>query len=162
MAPEVVNGDVASSVPVTVHVADPEPNARLHVQLAAGDNTADASGDVMGFATTLNVDASDLPDGQLTVSAWAVDEAGNPSTPTGGDPITKDTSAPDNSASIHVAGGDQNPDGYVNAASAGAVTVIVRFPQATDAADNIVISVGGQRVRIATAGTTGTSSGRST
>src|SRR5206468_10474196 len=41
---------------------------------------------------------------------------------------------------------DQNPDGYVNAASAGAVTVIVRFPQATDAADSVVISVGGQRV----------------
>ena len=144
--PEVVNGDAASSVPVTVHVADPEPNSRVHVQLAAGNQTADSSGDVMGFATTLNVDASDLPDGQLTVSAWTVDQAGNPSAPTGGDPITKDTSVPDNSASIHVAGGDQNPDGYVNAASAGAVTVIVRFPHATDAADNIVVSIGGQRV----------------
>jgi hypothetical protein len=144
--PEVVNGDAASSVPVTVHVADPEPNERVHVQLGAGDKTADASGDVMGFATTLNVDASDLPDGQLTVSAWTVDEAGNPSPPTDGGSITKDTSAPDNSASIRVAGGDQNPDGYVNAASAGAVTVIVRFPHATDAADEIAISVDGERV----------------
>jgi hypothetical protein len=144
---EVVNGDEAASVPVTVHVADPDASARIHVQLAAGDKTADASGDVMGFATTLNVDASNLPDGPLTVSAWTVDEAGNPSSPADGDPIKKDASAPDNAANIRVAGGDQNPDGYVNAASAGAVMVIVRFPQATDAADSIVISVGGERVR---------------
>jgi hypothetical protein len=144
---EVVNGDEAASVPVTVHVADPSSIARIHVQLTAGDQTADESGDVMGFATTLNVDASNLPDGKLDVSAWTVDEAGNPSAPTEGGSITKDTSAPDNSASIRVAGGDQNPDGYVNAASAGAVTVIVRFPQATDPADSVVISVGGERVR---------------
>ena len=146
-APEVVNGDGAVSVPVTVHVADPDSSARLHVQIAAGDETADSSGDVMGFATTLNVDASKLPDGKLTVSAWTVDEAGNPSAPTDGGTITKDSSPPDNSASLRVAGGDQNPDGYVNAASAGAVTVIARFPQATDAADSVVVSVGGQRVR---------------
>ena len=146
-APEVVNGDEAASVPVTVHVADPDSSARLHVQIAAGDETADASGDVMGFATTLNVDASKLPDGRLTVSAWTVDEAGNPSAPTDGGTITKDSSPPENSASLRVAGGDQNPDGYVNAASAGAVTVIARFPQATDAADSVVVSVGGQRVR---------------
>ena len=144
---EVVNGDQAASVPVTVHVADPGSIARLHVQLTAGDQTADANGDVMGFATTLNVDASGLPDGPLTLSAWMVDEAGNPSAPADGGSITKDSSAPDNSANIRVAGGDQNPDGYVNAASAGAVTVIVRFPQATDPADNVVISVGGQRIR---------------
>ena len=76
-----MNGDEAASVPVTVHVADPDSSARLHVQITAGDETADASGDVMGFATTLNVDASKLPDGKLTVSAWTVDEAGNPSSP---------------------------------------------------------------------------------
>ena len=146
-APEVVNGDEAASVPVTVHVADPDSSARLHVQIAAGDQTADSSGDVMGFATTLNVDASKLPDGRLTVSAWTVDEAGNPSAPTDGGTITKDSSPPENSASLRVAGGDQNPDGYVNAASAGAVTVIARFPQATDPADSVVVSVGGQRVR---------------
>ena len=146
-APEVVNGDDAASVPVTVHVADPDSSARLHVQITAGDQTADASGDVMGFATTLTVDASKLPDGRLTVSAWTVDEAGNPSAPTDGGTITKDSSPPENSASLRVAGGDQNPDGYVNAASAGAVTVIARFPQATDAADSVVVSVGGQRVR---------------
>ena len=89
-----------------------------------------------------------FPTASSTVSAWTVDEAGNPSAPTDGGTITKDTSAPDNSASIRVAGGDQNPDGYVNAASAGAVTVIVRFPQATDPADSIVVSVGGQRVHL--------------
>ena len=144
-APEVVNGDEAASVPVTVHVADPEAGERLHVPISAGDQTADSSGDVMGFATTLNVDASKLPDGKLNVAAWTVDEAGNASTPTDGDTITKDTSPPDNSASLRVAGGDQNPDGYVNAASAGAVTVIARFPQATDPADRVVVSVGGQR-----------------
>ena len=144
---EVVNGDEAASVPVTVHLADPEPSERIHVQLTAGDQTADASGDVMGFATALTVDASKLPDGKLDISAWAVDEAGNPSSPAAGGSITKDTSAPDNSSTIRVAGGDQNPDGYVNAASAGAVTVIVRFPQATDADDSVVISVGGERVR---------------
>ena len=144
---EVVNGDEAASVPVTVHVADPDAIARIHVQLTAGDETADASGDVMGFATTLDVDAGKLPDGPLTVSGWTVDEAGNPSSPAEGGTITKDTSAPDNSADIRVAGGDQNPDGYVNAASAAAVTVIVRFPLATDADDSVVISVGGQRVR---------------
>jgi Bacterial Ig-like domain len=145
---EVVNGDQAASVPVTVHVANPEAIARLHVQLTAGGQTADASGPAMGFATTLNVDASKLPDGPIDISAWTVDEAGNPSSPADGGSITKDSSAPDNSASIRVAGGDQNPDGYVNAASAGAVTVIVRFPQATDPADSIVVSVGGQRVHV--------------
>ena len=145
---EVVNGDEAASVPVTVHVADPDSIARLHVQLTAGDQTADASGEVMGFATTLSVDASKLPDGQIGISAWTVDAAGNFSSPADGGSITKDSSAPDNSASIRVAGGDQNPDGYVNAASAGAVTVIVRFPQATDPADSIVLSIGGQRVHL--------------
>ena len=78
---EVVNGDEAASVPVTVHVADPSSIARLHVQLTAGDQTADATGPVMGFATTINVDASKLPDGQIGISAWTVDAAGNSSTP---------------------------------------------------------------------------------
>jgi hypothetical protein len=146
-APEVVNGDAAAAVPVTVHVADPQPDERVHVQIAAGDKTADATGDVAGGATTLKVDASALRDGELTVSAWTVDEAGNASQPTGGGTIQKDTSAPDASARIHVTGGDRNPEDYVNAASAGAVTVAVRFRQATDAVDTVVISVGDLQLR---------------
>jgi Bacterial Ig-like domain len=144
--PEVVNGDSASSVPVVVHIADPESNERVHVQITGGDQTADGSADVSGAATTVAVDVSKLPDGQLSVSAWAVDAAGNTSDPTDGGTFTKDTSAPVFDASIHVAAGDRNPAGYVNAASAGAVTVVVRFGQPTDPADEIGIAVGGQRI----------------
>lgn len=146
-APEVVNGDAASAVPVTVRVADPEPGERVHVELAAGVNTADQTEGADGAMTTVKVDASDLPDGELTVSAWTVDEAGNASKPADGGSIQKDTSAPAVNPTIHVAAGDRNPAGYVNAASAGAVNVVVRFQQPTDAADDVVISVGGMHLR---------------
>jgi hypothetical protein len=145
-APGVVNGDEAAAVPVTVHVADPEAGERVHVEITGGGNTADQSADVDGAATTLSVDASGLPDGDLTVSAWTVDAAGNASDPFAGGTIHKDTSAPNVSARLRVTGGDSNPAGYVNAASAGAVTVAVKFQQPTDAADTIVISVGGTRL----------------
>jgi hypothetical protein len=135
-----------SSVPVVVHLAGVEPDERVHVEITGGPKTADGSADAAGAATTVNVDASDLPDGPLSVSAWAVDEAGNVSKPTDGNTITKDTSVPDGAANIKVAAGDRNPAGYVNAASAGAVMVVVHFHQVTDPADEIGISVGGIRV----------------
>ena len=141
--PEVVNGDQASSVPVVVQLSDPEDGERVHVELAGGEQTADASEDASGEATTVEVDASDLPDGQLTGTAWAVDEAGNVSQTTQPFTIRKDTSAPAGAVNIRVAGGDANPVNYVNAASAGAVVAIVRFGEATDSADEISISVGG-------------------
>jgi hypothetical protein len=147
-APEVVNGNAAASVPVVVHLADPEPGERVHVQIAGGEKTADGAEDVMGAATTVDVDASDLPEGPLTVSAWSVDVAGNASKPTEGGTIRKDTSAPEGPVNIHVAGGDSNPAGYVNAASAGAVTVVVRFQHATDVADSVIISVGGRHISL--------------
>jgi hypothetical protein len=146
IAPEVVNSNMESSVPVVVHLAGVEPDERVHVEITGGPKTADGSADAAGAATTVNVDASDLPDGPLSVSAWAVDEAGNVSKPTDGNTITKDTSVPDGAANIKVAAGDRNPAGYVNAASAGAVMVVVHFHQVTDPADEIGISVGGIRV----------------
>jgi hypothetical protein len=145
-APEVVNSTMESSVPVVVHLADAESGERVHVEITGGAKTADASADASGAATTVSVDASNLPDGPLAVSAWAVDAAGNTSKPTDGGTITKDTSAPEAAANIHVQAGDSNPAGYVNAASAGSVMVVVHFPQATDPADEIGISVGGIRV----------------
>jgi hypothetical protein len=145
-APEVVNGGQASSVPVTVHLAAAEPNERVHVEIAGGEKTADNSQDASGFVTTVRVDASSLPDGQLTVTAWAVDAAGNVSKTT--DPITirKDASAPAGAVNIHVTGGEANPAGYVNAASEAAVAAVVRFDQPTDPSDEIAISVGGYKV----------------
>ncbi|HSD02156.1 MAG TPA: Ig-like domain repeat protein [Gaiellales bacterium] len=145
-APEVVNSNTESSVPVVVHVADPEPGERVHVEITGGAKAADGSADVSGAATTVNVDVSNLPDGPLAVSAWAIDDAGNVSKPTDGGTITKDTSAPESAVNIHVQAGDQNPAGYVNAASAGSVMAVVHFQQATDPADEIAISVGGIRV----------------
>jgi len=141
--PELVNGDQASSVPVVVHLADPEAGERVHVEITGGEKTADASEAASGAATTVDVDASDLPDGQLTGVAWAVDEAGNVSQTTQPFTMRKDTSAPAGAESIRVAGGDANPVNYVNAASAGAVVAIVRFGETTDASDEISISVGG-------------------
>jgi len=146
-APAVVNGEEASSVPVVVHLADPEPNERVHVEIVGGDKPpVDASEDASGAATTVNVDASSLPDGQLTVTAWAVDEAGNISPTTDPFTIRKDSSAPAAAVNIHVAGGDANPAGYVNAASVGSVVAIVRFGAPTDPSDEISISVGGYKV----------------
>ncbi len=141
--PEVVNGDQASSVPVVVHLADPEAGERVHVEITGGEKTADASEDASGAATTVDVDTSDLPDGQLTGTAWAVDEAGNVSQTTQPFTIRKDTSAPAGAVSIRVAGGEANPVNYVNAASAGAVVAIVRFGETSDSSDEISISVGG-------------------
>jgi hypothetical protein len=143
--PEVVNGDQAKSVPVVVHVPGAEDGERVHVQIAGGGQTADGSADVSGFATTVNVDVSDLPDGRLSVSAWSIDEAGNPSGQIDGGTFEKDSSAPDGAQNIHIAGGDANPAGYVNAASAGNVTVVVHFRQPTDSADNVAINVAGNR-----------------
>jgi hypothetical protein len=146
-APEVVNGEQASSVPVVVHLADPEPNERVHVEIAGGEKPpVDASEDASGAATTVNVDVSNLPDGALTGTAWAVDEAGNVSKPTEPFTIQKDSSAPAAAVNVHVAGGDANPAGYVNAASAGSVAAIVRFGAPTDPSDEISISVGGYKV----------------
>jgi hypothetical protein len=145
-APEVVSGDMESSVPVVVQLASPEAGERVHVEIAGGAKTAEGSADVDGTATTVGVDVSNLPDGPLSVSAWAVDEAGNVSSPIDGGTITKDTSAPEAAANIHVAAGDENPEGYVNAASAGSVMVVVHFPQVTDPADEMGISVDGIRV----------------
>ena len=143
--PEVVNGDQAESVPVVVHVPDAEPGERVHVEITGGGKTADGSADVSGFATTVNVDVSGLPDGQLSVSAWSIDEAGNPSGQIDGGTFTKDSSAPDGAQNVHIAGGDANPAGYVNAASAAHVTVVVRFRQPTNPADNVAINVAGNR-----------------
>ncbi len=144
-APEVVNGDQARSVPVVVHVPDAEPGERVHVEITGDGPPAEASADVAGFATTVNVDASDLADGQLAVSAWTVDEAGNPSSPIDGGTLRKDATAPEGALTIHVAGGDANPPGYVNAASAANVTVVVRFDQPTSSTDNVVVNVAGTR-----------------
>jgi hypothetical protein len=120
----------------------------VHVEIVGGDKPpVDVSEDASGAATTVNVDVSNLPDGQLTGTAWAVDEAGNVSkTTTPPFTIRKDSSAPAAAVNIHVAGGDANPAGYVNAASAGAVVAIVRFGAPTDPSDEISISVGGYKV----------------
>ena len=144
--PEVVNGNQATSVPVVVHVPGAEDGERVHVEItAANGQTADDSNSVSGFATTVNVDASNLPDGQLSVTAWAIDEAGNPSGQIDGGTFKKDSSAPEGAQNIHIAGGEANPAGYVNAASVGHVTVVVRFRQPTDPADNVAINVAGDR-----------------
>jgi hypothetical protein len=143
--PEVVNGDQAESVPVVVHVPDAETGERVHVQITGDGQTADGGNDVSGFATTVNVDASKLPDGQLTVSAWTIDAAGNPSNPIDGGSFKKDANAPEGALNIHIAGGEANPAGYVNAASAHTATVVVHFADPTNPADNVVVNVAGNR-----------------
>jgi Bacterial Ig-like domain len=145
-APEVVNGNIESAVPVSVHLADAEPDERVHVEITGGAKTADASADASGAVTVVNVDASNLPDGPLTVSAWAVDEAGNTSKPSDSTTITKDTSAPEAAANIRVLAGDSNPAGYVNAASANSVMAVVHFHDVTDPSLEIGISVDGIKV----------------
>jgi hypothetical protein len=143
--PEVVNGGQAASVPVDVHVSDAETGERVHVQITGDGQTADGGNDVSGFVTTVNVDASKLPDGQLTVSAWTIDAAGNPSDAIDGGSFKKDTNAPEGALNIHIAGGEANPAGYVNAASANNATVVVHFADPTNPADVVVVNVAGNR-----------------
>jgi hypothetical protein len=146
--PEVVNAVEASSVPFWARIADPESNERIHVQLTDGQTTADGASDVSDSSTRVTVDASHLDDGPLTISAWTVDEAGNQSGPVDEGTLTKDSTAPESASGIRVPAGEQSPAGYVNAASASAVTVVARFPQPTDAADDVVVTVGSQHIQL--------------
>lgn len=143
-APEIVNAASAPAVPVAVGIADPQPGDRVKVTLSAGNATATGSGPATDAVVV--VDASGLPDGTVTVSASVVDAAGNPSDPTQGAPLQKDTVAPETASSVVVAAGPDNPQGYVNAASQTAVSVVVTFDQPTDPADSLVVTVGGRHI----------------
>jgi hypothetical protein len=130
---------------VAVRVADPQPDDRIKVALSAGGKTVQDSAPAAGGVVL--VDASGLPDGPVDVSAWVVDSAGNPSDQTQGAPFTLDTVAPAAATDVQVAAGPGNPVGYVNAASAAAVSVTATFAAATDESDSVVVVVGSRHIR---------------
>ena len=97
-----------------------------------------------GQSTTLTlppIDMSGLPDGVYKVGMMQTDADGN-ETPTWTH-FTVDTGGAEAPTGVGVPAGPDNPEGYVNAATQTAATIVATFAGPTDPADQISISVGG-------------------
>jgi hypothetical protein len=134
-----------SAVPVTVTVpAAVESGATVRVQLASGGQTVQASAVAAAGSDQLTVDATSLPDGAVTVTAWIVDAAGNPSPPVTGPAAVKDTGQPAPPSSFTAPAGADNPAGYVNIATQHAALFTAVFAQPTPAGGTVTLTVAGQ------------------
>ena len=97
-----------------------------------------------GLATTITlpaIDMSGLQDGVYHVGLVETDSDGNVTKTF--THFTKDVSGPEAATSVGVPAGENNPAGYVNAATQTAATIVATFAGPTDPADQIALSVGG-------------------
>jgi hypothetical protein len=134
----VINAAGAGDVHVLV---DASAGDTVVAELESGDAGVRADGPV---GEPLHLDASSLPDGPLTLTAWVLDRAGNPSGHAVTS-VTKDTQAP-RTPDITTAADEDNRPGYVSAGSQHAAVVLLRFESPTNPQNRIVAQVAGTQV----------------
>jgi hypothetical protein len=98
-------------------------------------------GQTTTFAITPPLDLSGLSDGTYTVGIKQTDGNGNVTKTF--HPFHVDTGGAQTPTSVGVPGGENNPAGYVNAATQTAATIVATFAAPTDPADQIALSVDG-------------------
>jgi hypothetical protein len=135
-----------AALPVTVQVPSVvNPNNELDVSMQGVTGAAVVQKYTVGAADApLTFDASGLPDGPVTVTAWVVDAAGNKSAATqANSQPTKDTSGPAAPSFVGIPASESNPANVVTPSIANAVTVQATFDVAPAADDSIVFWVNG-------------------
>lgn len=150
-APARITTDTQQAVPVQVQtVATDAPTDVLHVSLSqAGSPPVTDTFPVSAADQPLSMNAQQLPDGQITISAWVVDEAGNPSNVVqAASPSTKDTTGPTAPTFVGVAAGPNNPVNVVTPDSENAVIVQATFAQAPAAGDQLIFWVAGTSYQV--------------
>lgn len=150
-APALITMENQQAVSVQVQtVATDAPTDVLHISLSEpGSPPVTDTFPVSAADQPLSMNAQQLPDGQITISAWVVDGAGNPSNIVQGDsPSTKDTTEPTAPTFVGVAAGPNNPVNVVTPGSENAVIVQATFAQAPAAGDQLIFWVAGTSYQI--------------
>lgn len=135
-----INAATESAVQVRVDAA-PQPGDQVVAELDA-DGAAPVRAQAPAGEGPLVLDASSLPDGPLTLSAWVVDAAGNPSARVQV-AVAKDTQAPRSPLAITTAPTETAPAGSVNADSQAEAVVLLAFDGPTNSGNRIQAQVGG-------------------
>ncbi|MEE9392908.1 MAG: beta-propeller fold lactonase family protein [Planctomycetota bacterium] len=91
-----------------------------------------------GIVNATGINSTPLADGTISIVMTLTDPAGNVRV-TNGTPATKDSTDSSDATSVFVAMGSSNPQGFINAANVGAVTVTIAFDPNADPADTVTV-----------------------
>ena len=137
-----------------VPTAPTDPTDVIHVVLTDknGQTTTPMTGNA-GDGVVSGIDASNLADGSIGVTAWITDAAGNASNKvTSAAVFDKEATGPAAPTSIEVLAGPNNPADVVTAASQSAVVVQMTFATPPPVGDTMVVWAGGTPTHISADG----------
>jgi large repetitive protein len=137
-----ITPDNAGAYPLTVTTAAADQGGVVTVTFTDPSGATVTKTATQGAGDTsaaVSADLTSLADGEIAVTATATDAAGNTSAAASGQ-ATKHVIPPAKPDRFGVLAGPDNPAGYVNAASQGAVTIAATFPQALPADDTLTLT----------------------